>query len=662
MYQPCIDEWNASVPQIPVRDPISNLTVDVSLATYADDVSKILECSDAAGLVTDVHTVNQVFDSCLEHVCMAQNRENRNMCLVSRGAVLMRIIGKYLVKIVCQEELGARPNTWVGVSIIWTTWLRNCRRVNMLPESAGPHLAVFGLEAHCHAEVYVSFFSGMVGSALLSGLEALVLSPSQCQLLDSVLLMYGRKLMRGSACRKTVQEDGSVTYNACRSKQVWEYLRMVPCSIELRVRRLRSLQGLARSPELHCNVLASLFGRFPHDGPDIEAFSVHTNPLDQQCFDDIMPLSELDSGASLLEAMAGDMRRLFTDLRDEFLYVGVCELRTRFFSVSIPPWGWVPEAPSEDDVELPDPPELPYACDCAMADGAVCGARFATLQQLATHVRRTKSGSHGQVPNYYQAVVTNQCPWCRVVHANMRTTRQHVRHALQFKVCKGRGSPYVFQPKIRLPFVARSVRQSLKRWMRCMTMSHSILLGLGSMLIDALAIFSHAVAVRTVDIVGLMDGWARSKPQGGAAPKRQAAGTEALLAKTTLLISKLTLKNELEIRELQSAVFRTLTLSDSSEFVVRMRAATKSFIDESKAARDQGQAPQGKMHVYAWEALTRVAVEAQDAPAEVISVILRSTVTKPLIPRLSAPQSTFAKSRKLMTRALLNCTWLAVRT
>ena len=118
-----------------------------------------------------------------------------------------------------------------------------------------------------------------------------------------------------------------------------------------------------------------------------------------------------------------------------------------------------------------------------------------------------------------------------------------------------------------------------------------------------------------------MDGWARSKPQGGAAPKRQAVGTEALLAKATLLISKLTLKKELEIRELQSAVFRTLTLSFFCEFVVRMRAATKSYIDESKAARDQGQAPQGEMHVYAWEALTRVAVEAQDAPSKVISVI-----------------------------------------
>ena len=301
--------------------------------TYAYDVSKILECSDAAGLVTDVHTVNQVFDSCLEHVCMAQSREKQEHvpCFSGRGvhAHYREILGqdrlpgragrsaKYLggrqhhLDNVA-EELQAREH---AARVSWATFGRLWSR------SALPRRAVCVL------------FSDMVGSALLSGLEALVLSPSQCQLLDSVLLMYGRKLMRGSACRKTVQEDGSVTYNACRSKQVWEYLRMVPCSMELRVRRLRWLQGLARSPELHCNVLASLFGRFPHDGPDIEAFSVHTNPLDQQCFDDIMPLSELDSGASLLEAMAGDMRRLFTDLRDEFLYVDVRELHAQFFCV-----------------------------------------------------------------------------------------------------------------------------------------------------------------------------------------------------------------------------------------------------------------------------------------------------------------------------------------
>ena len=119
-----------------------------------------------------------------------------------------------------------------------------------------------------------------------------------------------------------------------------------------------------------------------------------------------------------------------------------------------------------------------------------------------------------------------------------------------------------------------------------------------------------------------MESWARVKRADNTAVKRQAVGTEALLAKATLLISKLTLKNELEVRELQAAVFRTLTMSDSSDFIVRAREATKQYVDESKAAREQGNpVPKGEMHVYAWEALTRVAMETADAPAEAVEVI-----------------------------------------
>ena len=122
-----------------------------------------------------------------------------------------------------------------------------------------------------------------------------------------------------------------------------------------------------------------------------------------------------------------------------------------------------------------------------------------------------------------------------------------------------------------------------------------------------------------------MDGWARGKRGDGAkqAPvKRQAVGSEALLAKSTLLISKLTLKNELEIRELQSAVFRTLTLADSLEFVVQARAATKAYTDDAKFSRDNGgPMPKGELHVYAWEAITRVAVETADAPSDLVETV-----------------------------------------
>ena len=81
------------------------------------------------------------------------------------------------------------------------------------------------------------------------------------------------------------------------------------------------------------------------------------------------------------------------------------------------------------------------------------------------------------------------------------------------------------------------------------------------------------------------------------------------------------LKNELEMREL-SAVFRMLTLDESLAFVVEARAATKSYAAEAKGARDQGTAlSKGELHVYAWDAITRVAVETTDAPSEMVNIV-----------------------------------------
>ena len=256
-----------------------------------------------------------------------------------------------------------------------------------------------------------------------------------------------KKTHAGAACKKEVL-DGAIKFKACTSRQVWEYLRLVPCEIELRMRRLGWLQQLVRSPVLHCNVLAALFGKFPSDSETVPSFSINTNPWAQQLHNDVQTLGELDSGVCFLPFLQSDLSKLFSDFKTDFLYVDVTEFRAKYFSISIPPPGWVPEADLEPPDVEPVDDNLPYECECLLDDDTICGRKFATLQQLATHVRRFKAGNHGAIPQHYRAVVTNQCPWCRVVYCNIRTTRIHVQKALQQKKCRGRGSPYTFTPKI----------------------------------------------------------------------------------------------------------------------------------------------------------------------------------------------------------------------
>eukprot|EP00434_Breviolum_minutum_P031879 symbB.v1.2.028194.t1/scaffold2897.1/size67685/5 len=546
VYHPQIDIWNAAMPQISVQDPISNFIVDVSLATYADDVSKVLECHGADDLVHKVVFLNDQFDDALQTVGMAQNHdkqehvpffagqgahqhykhvlEHQNALPGKCGRSARYLGGRQHHLDNAEEELEARHR---AARVSWATFGKLWSRSG-LPRRA---LCII--------------FAGTVVSALLSGLEALVLSSAQLRRLDSIILTYGRKLMRGAACKKEVL-DGAIKFKACTSRQVWEYLRLVPCEIELRIRRLGWLQQLVRSPVLHCNVLAALFGKFPSDSETVPSFSINTNPWAQQLHNDVQTLGELDSGVCFLPFLQSDLSKLFSEFKTDFLYVDVSEFRAKYFSISIPPPGWVPEADLEPPDVEPVDDNLPYECECLLDDGTICGRKFATLQQLATHVRRFKAGNHGAIPQHYRAVVTNQCPWC---------------------------------------------------------------MSTNSLLAQVAHLFN-------------MESWARGKRADNTAVKRQAVGTEALLAKATLLISKLTLKNELEVRELQAAVFRTLTMSDSSDFIVRAREATKQYVDESKAAREQGNpVPKGEMHVYAWEALTRVAMETADAPAEAVEVI-----------------------------------------
>ena len=448
VYHPQIDIWNAAMPQISVQDPISNFIVDVSLATYADDVSKVLECHGADDLVHKVVFLNDQFDDALQTVGMAQNHdkqehvpffagqgahqhykhvlEHQNALPGKCGRSARYLGGRQHHLDNAEEELEARHR---AARVSWATFGKLWSRSG-LPRRA---LCII--------------FAGTVVSALLSGLEALVLSSAQLRRLDSIILTYGRKLMRGAACKKEVL-DGAIKFKACTSRQVWEYLRLVPCEIELRIRRLGWLQQLVRSPVLHCNVLAALFGKFPSDSETVPSFSINTNPWAQQLHNDVQTLGELDSGVCFLPFLQSDLSKLFSEFKTDFLYVDVSEFRAKYFSISIPPPGWVPEADLEPPDVEPVDDNLPYECECLLDDGTICGRKFATLQQLATHVRRFKAGNHGAIPQHYRAVVTNQCPWCRVVYCNIRTTRIHVQKALQQKKCRGRGSPYTFTPKI----------------------------------------------------------------------------------------------------------------------------------------------------------------------------------------------------------------------
>ena len=107
-----------------------------------------------------------------------------------------------------------------------------------------------------------------------------------------------------------------------------------------------------------------------------------------------------------------------------------------------------------------------------------------------------------------------------------------------------------------------------------------------------------------------MDQWELNPDSNGQPAKKLAVGHDKQMSKALHLIGKLSLKNALEVRELQAAVFHTFLTPKKSEYVQAALAATKDFADKAKRAKEGKCAmPPGEPHVHAWAAMLRVALE-----------------------------------------------------
>ena len=108
-----------------------------------------------------------------------------------------------------------------------------------------------------------------------------------------------------------------------------------------------------------------------------------------------------------------------------------------------------------------------------------------------------------------------------------------------------------------------------------------------------------------------MEGWSlkRGAPEGlPAAAKKIAAGTEELLAQILKLVAALTLKNSLEIRELQAATFLMVFCQTDNPYIAEARRTSKQYADACKAAAEgKGVKPVGEPHVHVWANLTAMA-------------------------------------------------------
>ena len=109
----------------------------------------------------------------------------------------------------------------------------------------------------------------IVFSVLISGLSAFVLTTSDVTELNTCLLKYGRKVMRGRGC-KQIRHSGfanHVKHEKMTNGKIHAFLGIASIEVELCSLRVRWYQQMARHPLDHDQILTAIFGSFPFDTP-----------------------------------------------------------------------------------------------------------------------------------------------------------------------------------------------------------------------------------------------------------------------------------------------------------------------------------------------------------------------------------------------------------
>ena len=256
---------------------------------------------------------------------------------------------------------------------------------------------------------------------LLSGLDAMVLTPKEETKLDKKLLALARRALAGLATKKTKLEDGTVKTEAVKDQKVRHLMAFAPAHIELRPRRLSMRQRICRLPEHHDQILTAMFGQFSFDDDEHNA-ETHRGALRLE--QDLKALQEFDSTSELGLQLDGTLSKVFHDeeLCDLFCRQYLREMRARHCTVAIPPPNWapvtIPGAVAQDMR-----PNL--RCGLLCSDGTVCMYDTKTLRAMRFHQTLAQAHTLTKPLTYHTFVISNVCPWCARTSKNIEACRTH---------------------------------------------------------------------------------------------------------------------------------------------------------------------------------------------------------------------------------------------
>ena len=229
---------------------------------------------------------------------------------------------------------------------------------------------------------------------------------------------------------------------------------------------------------------------------------------------------------------------------------------------------------------------------------------FSTLQALEAHKSSAKGGSHDDISQIAWLATTNACPFCKNVSSSKMSARNHIRRSLQTGGCGGSGSHVIPRLKLQLTYVARFAKSFSMTCICCWTMWPVM----SSFPGPKQKTGKNSIVCPFLSPMALTP-WVRTGAADGKSAKRQAAGSEKFLMKGIQVLTKLALKNAMDVRELQAASLMTVQLPKDNPMIQVMLTATRAFNDEQEKAKSSNTSPpEGQPHWPYWKNWTRMPV------------------------------------------------------
>lgn len=268
-YNRVLDRWSRRVMEfehaeaclpLSIEDFHQDILCPAAVTGMADDLARAGVCYSASDLVRQLRFWQSSLRSSISSIGLAENHHKHKILIASKQVrdLVRSLPGlvhetTYLGSVLT-ENGSCKPDT------------RNrCDLANKAWFSLGKlWLSPLGIREKA------SYYKSLVLSALLSGLEAVLIDDTDEKALEVQQCKYLRKLMCGEACRKVIQTDqqgiSPTRIFALSNRQVREFTRVQTIASTLASRRLKWLQQLVKHSNLCAGTLALIYGCFLWEG------------------------------------------------------------------------------------------------------------------------------------------------------------------------------------------------------------------------------------------------------------------------------------------------------------------------------------------------------------------------------------------------------------